>query len=91
MFLDGSDTTSLMQLTWHWERHQIAAIDGTWTAIPKSDPLRRAPSGRRREPKNAAARRFRGGRELREIDPVVRPRKLLDREATGSRLQREAL
>jgi hypothetical protein len=39
MFLDGEDSTSLMQLCWHWDHdYQLAVVDGTWTAVPRSEP-----------------------------------------------------
>ncbi len=45
MFLDGEDSTSLMQLCGQWDHdYRRAVIDGTWTAVPRSepDPHRRA-------------------------------------------------
>jgi hypothetical protein len=40
VLLDESGQTSLLQLTWMWERsHRIEVLEGgTWRAIPHDDP-----------------------------------------------------
>ena len=39
MLLDESGQTSLLQLTWMWEKtHRIEVLEGTWRAIPHDDP-----------------------------------------------------
>jgi hypothetical protein len=38
MLLDESQQTTLIQISWIWERsHEISVIDGVWRAVPRDD------------------------------------------------------